>query len=124
MKICLISILLLMISNRLLAGDDIYRELGISISKKQPNLKLTTKKREICKECKMKKIYKTTLSKLAKHIKSQKVSKDKTHYGLGVDYKVSKKVQLSIDILAELNVNKPSNMMKDNQANIKLAISL
>ncbi|MCK5855764.1 MAG: hypothetical protein KAG56_11130 [Sulfurovaceae bacterium] len=124
MKKYLILWILLMVSHVQLVADTIYDELGISVPKKTLSIKVVKEKIEEIKPCKLKKKYKTSLSTLAKHLTSQKVSKDKTHYGVEVAYKVSKKMQLSIDILAELDIKKPSKMMKDNQANIRLAISL
>ena len=124
MNKCLVLLIPFMISHVELIAGDIYSELGISVPKKTLSIKVIKAKMKGIKPCKLKKIYKNSLSTLAKHLKSHKISEDKTHYGVGVDYDISTKVQLSIDILAELDIKKPSKMMKDNQANIRLAISL
>ena len=124
MNKCLVILIPFILSHAGLIAGDIYSELGISVQKKTDSSPIPKEKTKGIKPCKLKKIYKTSLSTLAKHLKSQKVSEDKTHYGVGMDYKISKKVQLSIDILAELDIKKPSKIIKDNQANIRLAISL
>ncbi len=124
MNKCLIIVIFFILSNAGLIAGDIYRELGISAQKRTKILPISKVETKEIKPCKLKKIYKSSLATLAKHLKSQKISEEKTRYGVGIDYKISKKIQLSIDILAELNIKKPSKMIKDNQTNIKLAISL
>jgi hypothetical protein len=115
-----------MFSHTLLVAQDIYSELGISIQKKRvssPNNSNTTKE-DILKKCKLKKIYKKKLSTLLKYLKSQKLSEEVTQYGVGIDYKLSSQIQLTINVLADLDIKKPSQIIKDQQANIRLAISL
>jgi len=124
MNKCLVILILFFLSLSGLTAGDIYSKLGISVPKKINHSLLPKKKRIGIECCKVKKKYKTTIATLAKHLKSQKVSEEKTHYGVGIDYKISKQIQLSVDILAELDINKPSKIIKDNQANIRLAISL
>lgn len=124
MKKYLLILLLVVYSNILCNAEDIYSELGIATPQNQETLTEVPSDLDILKCCKLKKIYKKRLSKLLKYIKSQKISKDMTHYGVGIDYKISKEIQITIDILAELDMKKPSNMLKDNRANIRLAISL
>ena len=124
MNKCLVILIVFILSLSGLTAGDIYSKLGISVQQKINALPILKKKRTRIKLCKLKKKYKTSIATLAKHLKSQKVSEDKTHYGIGIDYKISKQIQLSIDILAELDINKPSKIIEDNQANIRLAISL
>jgi len=124
MKKCSIILIYILLFHTLLVADDIYNRLGISSTKNKISSTHDIKKIDKIKKCKLKKIYKDGISTLLKHLKSEKVSENKRHYGVGVDYKVSKKVQLSIDILAELDMKKPSRMIKEKQANIRLAIFL
>ena len=126
MKNCLIILILMMFSHTLLVAQDIYSELGISIQKKSvssPNNSRTTRE-DILKKCKLKKIYKKKLSTLLKYFKSKKLSEEVTQYGVGIDYKLSSQIQLTINVLADLDIKKPSQIIKDQQANIRLAISL
>lgn len=124
MKNCLILLILVLFSHTLLVAGDIYSELGISVQKKKVSLGSVPKKVDTFEECKLKKIYKKRLSRLLKHLKSQKITEEMTHYGVEIDYKISKQIQVTIDILADLDMKKPSRMIKDKQANIRLAISL
>ena len=112
-------------SHSLLIAEDIYSELGIAIQQKRISLQHSyTNRVDITEKCKLKKIYKKRLSSLFKHLKSQKLSEEVTHYGVEVKYKLSKQIQLTIDVLADLDIRKPSKIIKDQQANIRLAISL
>ena len=128
MKNCLIIFILIMFSHTLLIAQDIYSELGISIQKKKASVdnsnNHSTKREDVLKECKLKKIYKKKLSTLLKYVKSQKLSEEVTQYGVGIDYKLSSQVELTINVLADLDIKKPSKIIKDQQANIHLAISL
>jgi len=126
MKNCLIILILIMLSHTLLVAEDIYSELGISIQKRRVSLDNNsgTNRVDISQRCKLKKIYKKKLSTLLKYLKSQKLSKEVTQYGVGIDYKLSSQIQLTINVLADLDIKKPSKMIKDQQANILLAISL
>jgi hypothetical protein len=115
-----------MLSHTLLVAEDIYSELGISIQKRRVSLDNNsgTNRVDISQRCKLKKIYKKKLSTLLKYLKSQKLSKEVTQYGVGIEYKLSSQIQLTINVLADLDIKKPSKMIKDQQANIRLAISL
>lgn len=124
MKKYSIILIYILLFHTILVADDIYNRLGISSTKNKISSTHDIKKIDKIEKCKLKKIYKDGVSTFLKHLKSEKVSENKRHYGVGVDYKVSKKVQLSIDILAELDMKKPSRMIKEKQANIRLAIFL
>ena len=117
--------MLIVFSHTLLIAEDIYSELGISTEIKRVTLKQSQIETiDISKRCKLKRIYKKRLSTLLKYLKSQKLSEEVTHYGVEVKYKLSKQIQLTIDVLADLDIRKPSKIIKDQQANIHLAISL
>ena len=107
-----------------LMASDIYSALGISIQEKKTSSKIVIKQERLLNYCTSKKDYTNALNRLLKYIKSKKRSKEITQYGLGVDYQLSKKVQVTVDFLTQLDLNKPSKMMADREANIKLAISL
>ena len=118
----------MMFSHTLLVAQDIYSELGISIQTKRVSShkgnNSSTKREYILKKCKLKKIYEKKLSTILKYLKSQKLSEEVTHYGVGIDYKLSSEIQLTINVLADLDIKKPSQIIKDQQANIRVAISL
>lgn len=116
--------MVLMISQSSLMASDIYSALGISIQEKKTSSKIVIKQVGLLNHCRSKKDYTNAFNRLLKYIKSKKRSKEITQYGLGVDYQLSKKVQVMVDFLTELDLNKPSNMMGDREANIKLEISL
>ena len=124
MKNYSIIFILVLLCQATLVADDIYSQLGISTKQKKTSLVNNLKRVDTIERCKLKKIYKKRLSMLLKHLKYQKVSENMTQYGLELEYEISKKIQLTIDVLADLDVKKPSRMIKDNQANIRLAISL
>jgi len=124
MKKYLFLLIVLMIFQSSLMASDIYSALGISIQEKKTSSKIVIKQAELLNHCKSKKSYTNSLNKLLKYIKSKKRLKETTQYGLGIDYQLSKKVQVMVDFLTELDLNKPSNMMGDREANIKLEISL
>jgi len=115
---------LFMVFQSSLMASDIYSALGISIQEKKTSSKIVIKQERLLNYCTSKKDYTNALNRLLKYIKSKKRSKEITQYGLGVDYQLSKKVQVTVDFLTQLDLNKPSKMMADREANIKLAISL
>ena len=115
-----------MLSPTLVVAENIYSQLGISIQKegKPLQLKVNCNRVNIPEKCKLKKVYKKNISKVFKYLKSQKLSEEVTHYGVGIDYKLSKEIAVTIDILADLDIIKASKIIKNKQANIRLAISL
>lgn len=126
MKNYLIISLLLILSHTQLVAENIYSQLGISIHTEGKPLavKVNCKKVTMPKKCKLKKVYKKHISQAFKYLKSQKLSEEVTHYGVGIDYKLSNEVAVSIDILADLDILRASKIIKNKQANIRLAISL
>jgi hypothetical protein len=113
-------------SSATMANECCYKFLGITTNKSKKTdikkIKITKKsiKLKISKKNK-----KNSISKLLKHTKVKKTLKDTTLYGIGTQYKLSKKVKLSIDILAEVDTNKGESIsIKEKSAEFKIALSL
>ena len=105
-------------------ASDIYSVLGISVSEKKASSQIAINHVGLLNHCEAKKKYTNSLNELLKYIKSKKTSKEITKYGFVVDYKLSKKVQVLVNFLTQLDANKPLDIMKDREANIKVDISL
>jgi hypothetical protein len=105
-----------------------YRALGITATQKVKKIvphPSTLKRRGVELRAMDKENKGSSLTQeLLKYTKMQKISKDTTLYGVEVDYKVSKKVKVSLDILAKLNIKKPSRLIEEEQANLKIALSI
>jgi len=125
MKHFIVIILLIFCSMTILSGNCCYRILGITTSKSKKIVKPNIYQNRIkIKKLISKNSTTNPIFTLLKHTKVKKTSKDRTLYGIGLDYKVSKKVQLSLDILAEVDMHKRSKIIQEKTANIKVALSL
>jgi hypothetical protein len=118
--------ILIFFSSATMAHECCYKFLGIMADKSKKTeikkLKITKKsiKLKISKKNK-----KDSISKLLKHTKIKKTLKDTTLYGIGTQYKLSKKVKLSIDILAEVDTKEGESIsIKEKSAEFKVALSL
>jgi hypothetical protein len=102
--------------------------LGINANKSKNTTKIKVEKKrniiKITKHALSKKSTKNPISKILKHTKIKKLSEDTTLYGVGAEYKISKKVQLSLDILAEVDIKNSSLSVQEKTAQVKFALSI
>ncbi len=124
MKPCIIIFISLMFCCSSTIANNCYRTLGITTSKQSLILASDVERDNINIKIINKKSENSTISKLFKHTKIKKISENTTLYGLGVNYKVSNKVKLSLDILAKLNLKKSSSLIEDKTANVKIALAI
>ncbi|NOZ91323.1 MAG: hypothetical protein GXO60_08585 [Epsilonproteobacteria bacterium] len=125
MKYCIITVItLIFCSTNLIANEGCYKILGINTSKSKKIVKPKTQKNSIKIKHISKNSTKSTISKLFKHTKIKKTSKDTTLYGVGANYKLSKKVKLSVDILAEVDMNRDAISIQEKTAEVKVALSI
>jgi hypothetical protein len=105
-----------------------YRLLGIDTvdnKKVERNIKYKYTKNIDIKEPKsLKKSDISPIEEILKYAKFKKISNKKSLCGICMGYKVSKRVKLSVDILAEINRDDNSISIEDKKANIRVAMSL
>ena len=120
-------LILLVISLSPLSANDSYSILGINVNKKSDKSEKKVKKVSSTISIHSVKITKkidSSYSKILEHVEIQKISKETTLYGMGVDYKVFPKIELSLNLLTEVDVKRPSKMIKNRVANIKMELSI
>ncbi len=121
----IILILLIFYNISLSANECCYNFLGITANKSKKIVKIQNYKNSInIKKIVSKTKNKNSISKLLKHTKVKKISKNTTLYGVGTEYKLSKKVQLSLDILAKVDKNRDSITIQEKTAQVKIALSI
>ncbi len=123
MKLYIILIGLIFCCSSTIANS-CYKTLGITTSKYRLIAINTIQKKNINIKTIDKKDEPNPISKLLKHTKMKKISENTTLYGVGVNYKVSNKVKLSLDILAKLNLKDSSSLIEDKTANLKIALAI
>ncbi len=115
-----------------LSANNHYRILGINIQQRE---EVAIKKESLStlkiSDIKVKRIKKEDqknhsipLLEVFSHTKVEKISKEMTLYGMGVEYQISKNLELSVNLLTELDLKAPSKMLKDPVTNINVALSL
>jgi len=85
---------------------------------------LKLKSKITIQEPKVKRDKRLPINKIFQYTKFKKLSDNKSLCGICMDYKISKRVQLSVDILAQINRGSNSITIEDGKANIKVAMSL
>lgn len=122
MKI-VIFIITCIFSQNLIAVD-IHQALGISVGTKDKisistikKSKNFTKPQEISRN-------NDQIKKLLDHTKVKISPDQKTSCGLKVGYKLSKKVSLSFDVMAMVDMTGNSSIIKSKEANIEFAFSI
>ena len=108
-----------------------YTVLGISIEGKVEPTKVPKKQVSTNEHIKITPIdeekiatHETTLTKVLSHTKMEKISKEMTLYGMGMEYQLSDTVEVSLNLLTELDLKEPKKMLKDPVTNISVALSL
>jgi len=110
-----------------------YTLLGIDLSQKHKNKPKESKKKGLYVETNSidikikspKRVIKnSSISKIFQYTKFKKISENKSLCGICMDYKISNRVKLSIDILAQINREDDTITIEDKKANIKVAMYL
>jgi len=123
MKKNLILMLIALFTHTIVANSNIHQVLGISTSQQSKNEQLQLPKstqKPIHLEKKLPND--PTLSRLLEHAKVKKTPQKEICCGIKMDYKLSKKLSLSVDLMAQ--VEEKSYKIKSKEANVHLAISL
>jgi len=125
MKYYIIMIMTLVFCSKATIADECcYKFLGITTNKSKKIEKIKIEKKDIKVKI-SKKREKKSISKLLKHTKVKKTHKNTTLYGIGTQYKFSKNIKLSVDILAEVDTKKGDTIsIKEKSAQVKVALSL
>ena len=106
-----------------------YIFLGINanhstkIKKIKKKFKISSNKIDI-KKPKIKRENSFSLGKIFQYTKFKKLSENKSLCGICMDYKISERVQVSVDILAQIDRDSNSITIEDRKANVKVAMSL
>ena len=111
-------------TNTLIANNNIHKILGIT-----PKTDIIEKKIVVPKSrnrySEPKKIISTNsqIDKLMRYTKVKKKAKDETSYGVKMGYKISKNISISLDVMAQVDIEK-SYKIVSKEANLQFALSL
>jgi len=113
MKKYLILYLLILTSCTQLMAKNLYAELGITPLTMKPQIILKQEPQQIVEPSKLKNKYEHSFSDLFKHVKTKKLSDEKSEVVAKVDYLLSKRLKL------ELNLSTIVHLKEINHLNIK-----
>jgi len=113
MKKYLILYLLILTSSTQLMAKNLYAELGITPLTIEPKVILEQESQQIVEPNKLKNSYNHSFSNLFKHVKTKKLSDEKSEVVAKVDYALSKRLKL------ELNLSTIVHLKEINHLNIK-----
>ena len=126
----ILLIILILNSNLLATTLHKYRLIGITPSNKAKHIPeekkaISTIKSQIdINRPKKVAIPNSSVKKIFQYTKFKKISQNRSLCGICMDYKISKKIQISVDILAQIEREDNSIKIEDKKANIKVAMYL
>jgi len=122
MKKNILFILGLIVStNTLEANSNINQILGITANSDSKKIMISEIERKYVAP-KKSPIRTSQIDKLIKYTKIKRTAQKETAYGLEVGYKISKNISVSIDVLAQVDLQK--SKIKSKEANLQFALSL
>jgi hypothetical protein len=108
-------------SNALVANSTVNQVLGITAENQPKQIVVSkTEKRYIAP--KKSPIKNPNINKLMKYTKIKRTPQKETAYGLKIGYKISKNISVSVDVLAQVDIQ--NSKIKSKEANLQFALSL
>jgi len=122
MKIYILFIIgLILFTNTLVANININRILGISAKKQSKEIVVIEREKKYIAP-KKSTTKNSQIDELIKYAKIKKNSQEETSYGLKMGYKISESISISVDVLAQVDLQK--SKIKSKEASLHFALSL